>query len=106
MIHRRTACSVTSLSTSKSVIRSATSDTRSWRRRRSPPTAAATSRGKVEVLEDDWNPKRCVILEFPLAAQTIKWWHSPEYAEARKVRQECASMNMIVVEGLTAPLDL
>ncbi len=56
--------------------------------------------GKVTVLEGDWDPKRCVILEFPSAAQAVKWWHSPEYAEARKVRQECASANMIVVEGL------
>ena len=60
--------------------------------------------GKVTVLEGDWNPKRCVILAFPSAAQAVKWWNSPEYTEARKVRQECASANMIVVEGLDAPV--
>ncbi|MDQ6801814.1 MAG: DUF1330 domain-containing protein [Acidobacteriota bacterium] len=56
--------------------------------------------GKVTVLEGDWDPKRCVILEFPSAAQAVKWWHSPEYAAARKAREECATANMIVVEGL------
>ena len=60
--------------------------------------------GKVTVLEGDWNPKRCVILEFPSAAQAVAWWNSPEYTAARKVRQECASANMIVVEGLAAPV--
>ena len=60
--------------------------------------------GKVTVLEGDWNPKRCVILEFPSAAEAVRWWNSPEYTEARKVRQECASANMIVVEGLAAPV--
>jgi len=71
-----------------------------------PPSIAAhggryiARGGKVEVLEGSWQPKRCVILEFPSAAQAVKWWHSPEYTEARKVRQQCATANMIVVEGL------
>jgi uncharacterized protein (DUF1330 family) len=71
-----------------------------------PPSVAAhggryiARGGKVEVLEGSWQPKRCVILEFPSAAQAVQWWHSPEYAAARKVRQQCATANMIVVEGL------
>jgi len=56
--------------------------------------------GKVDVLEGDWSPKRCVVLEFPSAEQARRWWASPEYAEAKRVRQESAATNMIVVEGL------
>ena len=60
--------------------------------------------GKVTVLEGNWDPKRCVILEFPSAAKAVEWWHSPEYTEARKIRQECSTANMIVVEGLGTPV--
>ena len=56
--------------------------------------------GKVDVLEGDWSPKRCVVLEFPSAEQARRWWESPEYAEAKRLRQETAATKMIVVEGL------
>ena len=56
--------------------------------------------GKADVLEGDWSPKRCVVLEFPSAEQARRWWASPEYAEAKRLRQESAATNMIVVEGL------
>jgi len=39
-------------------------------------------RGKVTVLEGEWQPKRCVILEFSSAADAQQWWNSPDYAEA------------------------
>ena len=56
--------------------------------------------GRVDVLEGQWLPKRCVVLEFPSAAQARRWWESPEYAEAKRLRQQTATTNMIVVEGL------
>ncbi len=56
--------------------------------------------GQTEVLEGDWEPKRLVILEFPDAAAARTWWDSPEYTEARAVRQRTAATDMIVVEGL------
>jgi len=56
--------------------------------------------GKVDVLEGNWRPKRCVILEFPSAARARQWWESSEYAEGKRLRQETAKSNMIVVEGL------
>ena len=56
--------------------------------------------GKVDVLEGTWSPKRCVVLEFPTAEQARRWWDSPEYAEAKRLRQETATTKMIVVEGL------
>lgn len=56
--------------------------------------------GKVKVLEGKWEPKRCVILEFPSVAAAERWWNSPEYAEAKTLRQKTSTTSMIVVEGL------
>lgn len=52
------------------------------------------------MLEGGWSPKRCVVLEFSSAEQARRWWESPEYAEAKRLRQETAATKMIVVEGL------
>jgi len=55
--------------------------------------------GKTETLEGDWAPKRFVIVEFPTVEQAKAWWASPEYAEAKALRQATAETQMIVVEG-------
>jgi uncharacterized protein (DUF1330 family) len=55
--------------------------------------------GKVETLEGNWSPKRFVVVEFPTVERAKAWWSSPEYASAKKLRQETASSQMIVVEG-------
>lgn len=55
--------------------------------------------GKTEKLEGEWNFGRIVILEFPNADQAKLWWSSPEYVPAKKIRQEAAKTNMILVEG-------
>ncbi|MGZ5435620.1 MAG: DUF1330 domain-containing protein [Pyrinomonadaceae bacterium] len=70
-----------------------------------PPSLAAyggrflVRGGKVENLEGDWAPKRFVIAEFPSVDQAKAWWSSPEYAEAKALRQATAKTQMIVVEG-------
>jgi uncharacterized protein (DUF1330 family) len=56
--------------------------------------------GRSEVLDGDWTPKRLVILEFDSMEKAKAWRNSPEYAEAKKVRETCARSNMIVVEGV------
>jgi len=56
--------------------------------------------GSHKVLEGDWQPNRVVVLEFPTAKAAQDWWDSEEYAKARKIRQQAASTNMIIVEGL------
>lgn len=55
--------------------------------------------GSSEVLDGDWTPRRLVVLEFDSVEQAKAWRNSPEYAEAKKVRERCARSNMIVVEG-------
>jgi uncharacterized protein (DUF1330 family) len=54
---------------------------------------------KTTTLEGDWSPKRLVILEFPSAEKARAWWDSPEYAEAKRLRQSCAETQMLLVEG-------
>jgi len=60
--------------------------------------------GRVEILEGTWKPSRLVLLEFPSAERARAWWHSPEYAEAKRLRQASASTEMILVEGLERPI--
>lgn len=56
--------------------------------------------GATEVLDGDWTPRRLVVLEFESVEKAKAWRASPEYAEAAKIRDECARANMIVAEGL------
>ncbi|HEY0140193.1 MAG TPA: DUF1330 domain-containing protein [Thermoanaerobaculia bacterium] len=56
--------------------------------------------GASEVLDGEWTPRRLVVLEFDSVEKAKAWRHSPEYAEAKKVRERCARANMIVVEGV------
>lgn len=58
------------------------------------------SRGGVNTaLEGTWSPERFVILEFADAGAARRWWMSPEYAEAKALRQSCAQTKMLLVEG-------
>ena len=56
--------------------------------------------GKTETLEGDWAPKRFVVVEFPSVDQAKAWWASPEYAEAKALRQATSETQMIVAEGV------
>ena len=56
--------------------------------------------GKSEKLEGNWEPHRIVILQFESTEKAKEFINSPEYREARALRHETASSNMIVVEGL------
>jgi uncharacterized protein (DUF1330 family) len=59
-----------------------------------------TRGGETIVLEGDWVPKRFVILEFPSVERARAWWSSPEYAEAKALRQATATTRMVLTEGL------
>lgn len=56
--------------------------------------------GATEVLDGDWTPRRLVVLQFDSVEKAKAWRDSAEYAEAKKVREDCARVNMVVVEGL------
>ncbi len=71
-----------------------------------PPTIAAfggkfiARGGKVDVLEGTWQPKRLVILEFPDAPTARRWYNSPQYAAAKKLRQANSRGSLVLVDGL------
>ena len=75
-------------------------------RRQVPATIAAhggrylARGGATRILEGDWLPVRCVILEFPSRAQFDAWWASPEYIAARLIRERTTRSKLIVTEGL------
>jgi uncharacterized protein (DUF1330 family) len=56
--------------------------------------------GELAVLEGDWRPPRLVLLEFPDLEAAKRWYDSPEYGEARRLREGAASLQMVAVEGL------
>ena len=55
--------------------------------------------GSTTALEGEWAPPRLVILEFRDTDTAQRWWSSPEYAEAKALRQSCAETTMLLVEG-------
>jgi uncharacterized protein (DUF1330 family) len=52
--------------------------------------------GASEILEGDWEPRRIVVLEFADADAARRWHDSPEYREARAIRERTASTQMIL----------
>jgi uncharacterized protein (DUF1330 family) len=56
--------------------------------------------GQTEVLEGEWRPSRLVLLEFPSVERARAWWNSPEYAEARALRQATSIGTLIILEGV------
>jgi uncharacterized protein (DUF1330 family) len=55
--------------------------------------------GKCEIAEGAGRPRN-VVLEFPDYEAARGYAFSPEYAEAKKLRQGAGSMDMVVVEGV------
>ena len=56
--------------------------------------------GELAVLEGDWRPKRLVLLEFPDLEAAKRFYASPEYQEAKRLREGAAGFNMVAVEGV------
>ncbi len=55
--------------------------------------------GAHEVLEGDPEDRRIVVVEFPDLDSARTFYDSPEYREARAVREGAAEMQMLIVEG-------
>lgn len=56
--------------------------------------------GELAVLEGDWEPSRLVILEFPDLETAKRWYESPAYTEAKRLRDGAANLRMVAVQGL------
>ena len=56
--------------------------------------------GAMETLEDDWQPKRVVELEFPSLDQAKRWYNSEEYRDPKALRFKTAKTKVILVDGV------
>lgn len=56
--------------------------------------------GEVAVLEGDWQPRRLVVLEFEDLDAAKRWYASPTYQDAKRLREGAASLNMVAVQGV------
>jgi uncharacterized protein (DUF1330 family) len=56
--------------------------------------------GRVATLEGPEESRRVVIVEFPDLADAEACYHSPEYTQARKLREGLAVAEFIAVEGV------
>jgi uncharacterized protein (DUF1330 family) len=55
--------------------------------------------GEMAVLEGDCQPKRLVVLEFEDLDAAKRWYESPEYQDAKRLREGAANLRMVAVEG-------
>jgi uncharacterized protein (DUF1330 family) len=55
--------------------------------------------GELSVLEGEWDPARMVVLEFDDLETAKRWYDSPEYRAARKLREGAATFRVVAVQG-------
>jgi uncharacterized protein (DUF1330 family) len=56
--------------------------------------------GEVVVLEGDWHPKRLVMIEVDDLDAAKRFYTSPAYEEAKRLREGAANLNMVAVQGI------
>ena len=56
--------------------------------------------GRTETLEGAEESGRVVIVAFPSLEQAQKFYHSPEYEEAKRAREGAGTGQFVVVEGI------
>lgn len=56
--------------------------------------------GSVVTLEGPAESRRIVIIEFPGLSDAKAFYHSPEYTQARKLREGIAAAEFIAVDGV------
>lgn len=55
--------------------------------------------GRGRVVEGDLDLGRVIVLEFPSYEDAQRWYSSPEYSAAKRLRHGCAVGEMVIVEG-------
>ena len=58
-----------------------------------------TRGGASEVAEGGWQPKRIIFIEFPSWDVALAWYRSDEYQALVRIREACATTEMVLVEG-------
>ena len=55
--------------------------------------------GENMVIEGNWQYPRTVVIKFPSYAKAIEFYKSDEYQPIKKIRQDNAMSNAIIIEG-------
>ena len=55
--------------------------------------------GKAELIEGSADPARIVVIEFADSDAAKRWYHSPEYQEALKIRLANSTGRVLLIEG-------
>ena len=55
--------------------------------------------GRAELVEGTQEPARMVVIEFADTAAAKRWYNSPEYQEALKIRLANSTGRVLLVEG-------
>ncbi|HEV2187163.1 MAG TPA: DUF1330 domain-containing protein [Stellaceae bacterium] len=55
--------------------------------------------GKAELIEGSKEPARIVVIEFPDTEAAKRWYNSPEYQEALKIRLANSTGRVLLAEG-------
>ena len=58
--------------------------------------------GELAVLEGEWHPKRLVLVEFEDLEAAKRFYTSPIYQEAKRLREGAANLNMVAVQGISS----
>lgn len=58
--------------------------------------------GEITLLEGEWDDRLVVVSEWPDKAAAEKFWNSPEYREAKKLREGAGEFTVLLIEGLPA----
>ena len=56
--------------------------------------------GDCSVEEGVWQPRRTVLLEFPDRQSAEAFYHDPEYADIKAIRQRTTDTNLVIFDGL------
>tara|TARA_A100001037_G_scaffold12590_1_gene11770 strand:+ start:73 stop:414 length:342 start_codon:yes stop_codon:yes gene_type:complete len=59
----------------------------------------ASAAGDAEVIEGD-DPGRYIIIGFENRESVWKWYNSPEYQEAKKIRDPISKVNLFIVDEI------
>jgi uncharacterized protein (DUF1330 family) len=62
-----------------------------------------TTAGVPDVLEGKFPWERVFLIEWESKQVALNFWHSPEYTEAKKLREGIAEFQAIVIEGVSLP---
>ena len=56
--------------------------------------------GATQTIEGGWQPQRFVIVEFEDEEHFKRWYHSPEYTEARNIRLNASTSRAVLAQGV------